>query len=80
MITVNVHEAKSRLSELLERVERGEEVVIARAGKPVARLQIYETAIRKPGFLGAEYRLTEDFNRCDAEIAAAFEASTNDSL
>lgn len=38
-LTVNVHEAKSRLSELLARVERGEEIVIARSGKPVARLE-----------------------------------------
>ena len=35
---VNVHEAKTHLSRLLERVEHGEEIVIARAGKPVARL------------------------------------------
>ncbi|WP_226921439.1 type II toxin-antitoxin system Phd/YefM family antitoxin [Georgenia subflava] len=37
-VTVNVQEAKTRLSELLGRVERGEEIVIARAGVPVARL------------------------------------------
>jgi antitoxin (DNA-binding transcriptional repressor) of toxin-antitoxin stability system len=37
-VVVNVQEAKTRLSELLGRVERGEEVVIARAGRPVARL------------------------------------------
>jgi prevent-host-death family protein len=36
--TVNTHEAKTHLSQLLARVEKGEEVVIARAGKPVARL------------------------------------------
>ena len=36
--TVNVHEAKTHLSRLLERVERGDEIVIARAGHPVARL------------------------------------------
>jgi prevent-host-death family protein len=36
--TVNVHEAKTHLSKLLQRVERGEEIVIARAGQPVARL------------------------------------------
>jgi prevent-host-death family protein len=36
--SVNVHEAKTHLSRLLERVEHGEEIVIARAGKPVARL------------------------------------------
>lgn len=38
MKTINVHEAKTQLSRLLERVERGEEIVIARAGTPVARL------------------------------------------
>jgi prevent-host-death family protein len=38
MAQVNVHEAKTQLSKLLARVEAGEEVVIARAGKPVARL------------------------------------------
>ena len=36
--SVNVHEAKTHLSRLLGRVERGEEIVIARAGRPVARL------------------------------------------
>lgn len=38
MVTVNVHEAKTHLSRLLTQVEAGEEVVIARNGKPVARL------------------------------------------
>lgn len=76
MITVNVHEAKTRLSELLEKVEQGEEVVIARAGKPVARLQSYVKVARAPGFLGPQYRLTDEFDRFDSEIAAAFEAST----
>ncbi|NBC10389.1 MAG: type II toxin-antitoxin system prevent-host-death family antitoxin [Planctomycetes bacterium] len=37
-VPVNIHEAKSQLSKLIQRVEAGEEVVIARAGKPVARL------------------------------------------
>lgn len=43
--TVNVHEAKTHLSKLLERVEAGEEVIIARAGQPVARL----IAFARPG-------------------------------
>ena len=38
-VTVNVQEAKTRLSELLKRVEAGEEIVIARAGKPIAELR-----------------------------------------
>jgi prevent-host-death family protein len=41
MGSVNVHEAKTHLSRLLERVEKGEEVVIARVGMPVARLVPY---------------------------------------
>lgn len=44
-ITVNVQEAKTRLSELLKRVEAGEEVVIARAGRPVAHLRRAEADI-----------------------------------
>ena len=52
---VNVHEAKTHLSRLLEAVERGEEVIIARAGRPVATLTKYEPPRRKllpPGSLG----------------------------
>jgi prevent-host-death family protein len=39
MITVNTHEAKTRLSQLLEAVERGEHVIICRYGKPIAELR-----------------------------------------
>jgi len=42
MTVVNVHEAKTHLSRLLERVERGERIVIARAGRPIAILQAIE--------------------------------------
>ena len=41
--TVNIHEAKTHLSRLLERVSEGEEIVIAKSGKPVARLSSVET-------------------------------------
>ena len=49
--TVNVHEAKTHLSRLLVRVESGEEIVIARGGRPIARLQRLESArqVRVPG-------------------------------
>ena len=49
--TVNVHEAKTHLSRLLARVESGEEIIIARAGRPVARLERLEVVRRprKPG-------------------------------
>lgn len=46
--TVNVHEAKTHLSRLLDRVSRGEEIVIAKAGRPVARLVSVEGR-RTPG-------------------------------
>jgi prevent-host-death family protein len=48
---VNIHEAKTHLSRLVERVEQGEEIVIARAGKPVAKL-VPVTPRRKPRKLG----------------------------
>lgn len=49
--TVNVHEAKTHLSRLLARVESGEEIIIARAGRPIARLARVEVTRRrrKPG-------------------------------
>jgi prevent-host-death family protein len=60
MTTVNVHEAKTHLSRLLERVAAGEEVVIARAGRPVARLvPLKREEPRQPGL--AKGRLTEAF-------------------
>jgi prevent-host-death family protein len=50
--TVNIYDAKTRFSRLVERVEAGEDIVIARAGKPVARLVPIDNAEpRKPGML-----------------------------
>jgi len=52
--TVNIHEAKTQLSKLLAKVESGEEIIIARSGKPIARLCALATnkkqPKRKPGF------------------------------
>jgi len=62
--TVNVHEAKTHLSRLLERVERGEEVVIARNGTPVARLVPIAPKKRR-GMLGkykGQIWMSEDFD------------------
>jgi prevent-host-death family protein len=61
MATVNVHDAKTQLSRLLAGVERGEEVVIARAGKPIARLVPYApVARRKPGALKGSIHYGDD--------------------
>ena len=49
--TVNIHEAKTHLSRLLERVRRGETVIIAKAGAPIAQLIPYEAPERRIGAL-----------------------------
>ena len=61
MMQVNVHEAKTQLSRLLEAAGRGEEVVIARNGEPVARLVPVSTARRVPGAARGRGRLTAEF-------------------
>lgn len=59
-ITVNIHEAKTQLSRLLVRAQEGEEIIIAKAGKPQARLvAIRETRERRPGI--AQGAVTEAF-------------------
>ena len=71
---VNVYEAKTHLSRLLERVAAGEEIVIAKSGRPVARLvpvgQRHEP--RTPGGWRGKVRIAEDFDTLPEEIAAAF--------
>ena len=64
MTTVNVHEAKTQLSRLLARVAGGEEIVIARAGKPVARLLPVQGkgSRRTPGSLRGRIMLSERFD------------------
>ncbi len=76
MQTYNVHEAKTRLSELLQRVEQGEEFILARGGKPIAKLSRFTHQSRRPGYLGKEFRLdSEMFARADSEIENLFECS-----
>ena len=75
MATINVHAAKTHFSRLLERVEQGEEVVIARAGKPVARLVPVEPLVepRRPGSARGLGRVGEDFDApMPDEFLAAF--------
>lgn len=64
MANVNVHEAKTHLSRLLSRVESGEEIVISRAGKPVARLVPVKEkrGKRVPGTAKGLITLAEDFD------------------
>ena len=69
--TVNIHEAKTQLSRLLEAATRGEEVVIARNGEPVARLVPYSTARRVPGAARGRGRLTAEFFAPLTDVALA---------
>ncbi len=72
--TVNVHEAKTHLSRLLEAVEAGEDVVIARAGKPIARLVPAAARIepRVPGSWRGRVIIADDFDETPDELIAAF--------
>ena len=74
METVNVHNAKTQLSRLLERVEAGEEIVIARAGRPVARLVplVESDTARTPGGWEGQVWIAPDFDELPPEVAAAF--------
>lgn len=72
---VNIHDAKTHLSRLVERVEAGEEVVIARAGRPVARLVPFRRTgrPRRPGLWRGRIVIAPDFDAVDAGIEAMFE-------
>jgi prevent-host-death family protein len=72
--SVNVHDAKTHLSRLLERVEAGEEITLARAGRPVARLVPYRSLRepRKPGLLKGKIWISDDFDDPLPEFEEAF--------
>ena len=75
MNQVNIHEAKTQLSRLLEQVEGGEEIIIARNGKPIARLSQYfppTISRRCPGSLKGQIHLADDFDEPDAIWDSAF--------
>lgn len=76
MLQVNVHEAKTHLSRLLDQAMAGEEIVIMRSGKPLVRLAPVEAAParRIPGSAKGEFVVPDDFNApLPDEILDAFE-------
>jgi prevent-host-death family protein len=76
MKKVNIYEAKTRLSQLVEEAAAGEDIVIARAGRPVARLTRLSSASRKRklGLLDGRFRIPNDFNRpLPSEVLRSFE-------
>ncbi|AUW95008.1 MAG: type II toxin-antitoxin system Phd/YefM family antitoxin [Sulfobacillus thermotolerans] len=78
MKSVNIHEAKTHLSRLLDEVSRGEEITIAKAGKPIARLVPVTASrpTRTPGFLRGKIRISDDFDEpLPVDIQKSFEGS-----
>jgi prevent-host-death family protein len=75
MRTVNIHAAKTHLSRLVDEVAAGEEIVIAKAGKPLARLVPFTSARepRQPGLMKGQLWIAEDFDEpLPEEVMAAF--------
>lgn len=74
MLITNVSQAKAQLSALLERVRKGEEVVLGKAGRPIAKLVPYhlDHQPRQAGALHGKVRISEDFDELPSDIAIAF--------
>lgn len=76
MVTVNIHEAKTHFSRLVDAAAAGEEIVIAKAGKPTARLVpvTHSKTMRRFGALKGQIRIGADFDGpLPDDILAAFE-------
>jgi len=77
MLTVNIHQAKTHLSRLVERAAKGEPFIIAKAGKPLVKVTALKATaagqIRRPGFMTEQIAVPDDFDRMDsAEIEELF--------
>jgi prevent-host-death family protein len=75
MHIINIYEAKTQLSRLVDRAAQGEEIVIARAGKPLVKLVPYQAADhpREPGGWEGRVWIAPDFDDTDPDLIAAFE-------
>jgi prevent-host-death family protein len=74
MHITNISDAKAQLSALVEKVLAGQEIIIGKAGKPVAMLVQYKRreTVRQPGILKGKIKIASDFNELPADIAEAF--------
>lgn len=81
MEIINIHQAKTQLSQLLARVQHGEKIVIANRGKPVAILSQYresQLSKRIPGRLRGQFTVPDDFNQPDEDLISLFEGGEED--
>ena len=69
---VNIYDAKTNLSKLLADVERGEEILIGRAGEPIARLSPVQRQARELGFARDQVWIADDFDETSDEIVESF--------
>ncbi len=75
MLTVNIHEAKTQLSRLVEQAAQGESFIIAKAGKPMVKVVALgkTTTAQRFGFMAGEFTVPDDFDSMGSdEIAALF--------
>ena len=73
MDQVNIHQAKTQLSRLLERVAAGEEIIIAKSGKPFVKLVPFREVVRQPRRLKGKIKIGRDFDApLPDSLAAAF--------
>ncbi len=81
MTQVNVHEAKTNLSKLLEQALNGEEIIIAKAGKPLVRLvPVREKKESCFGMDAGKIKIADDFDVLDEDILAAFYGENDESF
>lgn len=75
MTVVNMHEAKTNLSKLVQRAVAGEEIIVAKAGQPVAKIVAYTAPPKQPrvpGSMKGQIWIAPDFDELPEEIAEAF--------
>ena len=79
MNQVNIHQAKTQFSRLVDRAAGGEEIIIAKSGKPVARLIPYapKGAVRRPGTMRGKIRIKKNFDKpLPKELLDSFEGKS----
>ena len=72
MYTANIHEVKTFLSKLLKRVQAGETILIAKAGKPVAKIVPLDSTERQPGYWKDQITIADDFDELPKDVLEEF--------